>query len=67
MSQRVCGEDGLGGLGGAPRSGPVNGTHSELVHGSFLEPKHRALAGAPNALVAAHPLAPTEVTPERDI
>lgn len=64
MFQRVCCEDGVSGLGGASDSSLVNGTNPELVHRSFLKPKHRVVAHFLNVHVAAYPFTPSNIMSE---
>lgn len=66
MFQGVCSDDGLRGFGGAPCTGLVHTTYSELVQSSFLQPKHWVMANLLNIHIAAHPLTLAEVTSEKD-
>lgn len=63
--QRVGSEDGLRSLGRPSRSGLVDGPDPEAVQRPLLEPKHREVARLLHGHVAAHPLALSDVAPER--
>lgn len=66
MFQGVCSDDGLRGFGGAPCTGLVHTTYSELVQSSFLQPEHWVMANLLNIHIAAHPLTLAKVTSEKD-
>lgn len=63
--QRVSGEHGLRGLGRPSRSGLIDSPDPEAVQPPLLEPKHREVARFLHVHVAAHPLALTDIAPER--
>lgn len=66
MLKGVLSENGFCRLGGATHAGLIDRPNSEPVPGSFFQPEQRVAAGFVRVLVAAHPLALTEVTPAKE-